>query len=299
MAQVMSSNFVVLAGGYDLEMVTIINLCRENGIEVVDKFLGWGESSAVHADAVAQAQKEGKQVVFIEPIFDDSFPQPEGSIVIDHHGERSHEEPSLIQFLKLIGLEPTRRQRLIGANDAGYIPAMLAMGATEAEISEIRRMDREAQGVTEEMEAEAERAISEKEIVNGVTIVKMAHSKTATVCDRLFNPAEKQNLLILSGDGEVNYFGNGALCAVLKEKFEGWNGGSGLGDAEGTAFWGGYPNQDEVVRFITGVLAIAGVFVEAAKQAETCCHNVNVNVTIRYEMQKPDYNDFDRCASGH
>ncbi len=295
----MSSNFVVLAGGYDLEMVTIINLCHENGIEVVDKFLGWGESSAVHADAVAQAQKEGKQVVFIEPIFDDSFPQPEGSIVIDHHGERSHEEPSLIQFLKLIGLELTRRQRLIGANDAGYIPAMLAMGATEAEISEIRRMDREAQGVTEEMEAEAERAISEKEIVNGVTIVKMAHSKTATVCDRLFNPAEKQNLLILSGDGEVNYFGNGALCAVLKEKFEGWNGGSGLGDAEGTAFWGGYPNQDEVVRFITGVLAIAGVFVEAAKQAETCCHNVNVNVTIRYEMQKPDYNDFDRCASGH
>lgn len=295
----MSSNFVVLAGGYDLEMVTIINLCRENGIEVVDKFLGWGESSAVHADAVAQVQKEGKQVVFIEPIFDDSFPQPEGSIVIDHHGERSHEEPSLIQFLKLIGLEPTRRQRLIGANDAGYIPAMLAMGATEAEISEIRRMDREAQGVTEEMEAEAERAISEKEIVNGVTIVKMAHSKTATVCDRLFNPAEKQNLLILSGDGEVNYFGNGALCAVLKEKFEGWNGGSGLGDAEGTAFWGGYPNQDEVVRFITGVLAIAGVFVEAAKRAETCCHNVNVNVTIRYEMQKPDYDDFDRCASGH
>lgn len=256
MAQVMSSkNFVVLAGGYDLEMVTIINLCRENGIEVVDKFLGWGESSAVHADAVAQAQKEGKQVVFIEPIFDDSFPQPEGSIVIDHHGERSHEVPSLIQFLKLIGLEPTRRQCLIGANDAGYIPAMLAMGATEAEISEIRRMDREAQGVTEEMEAEAERAISEKEIVNGVTIVKMAHSKTATVCDRLFNPAEKQNLLILSGDGEVNYFGNGALCAVLKEKFEGWNGGSGLGDAEGTAFWGGYPNHEEVKKFITEYFA--------------------------------------------
>lgn len=255
MTQGMSSNFVVLAGGYDLEMVTIINLCRENGIEVVDKFLGWGESSAVHADAVAQAQKEGKQVVFIEPIFDDSFPQPEGSIVIDHHGERSHEEPSLIQCLKLIGLEPTRRQRLIGANDAGYIPAMLAMGATEAEISEIRRMDREAQGVTEEMEAEAERAISEKEIVNGVTIVKMAHSKTATVCDRLFNPAEKQHLLILSSDGEVNYFGNGALCAVLKEKFEGWNGGSGLGDAEGTAFWGGYPNHEEVKKFITEYFA--------------------------------------------
>ena len=151
MAQVMSSNFVVLAGGYDLEMVTIINLCRENGIEVVDKFLGWGESSAVHAEAVAQAQKEGKQVVFIEPVFDSNFPQPEGSIVIDHHGERAHEEPSLIQFLKFIGLEPTRRQLLIGTNDAGYIPAMLAMGAKGAEVSEIRRLDREAQGVTEEM----------------------------------------------------------------------------------------------------------------------------------------------------
>jgi hypothetical protein len=181
-------------------------------------------------------------------------------IVIDHHGSRSAEPASVLQFLKLIGCEkPTRFQELVGANDSGYIPAMRALGATPEEVAEIRRLDRAAQGITPEQETEAERAIASASKTNGVNIVRMTHSKTATVADRMFSEEEPQNLLILSNDGEVNYFGNGALCALLLEKFAGWNGGSGLGDSEGIAFWGGYPNHDEVRDFIVSYFAVKEV----------------------------------------
>ncbi len=37
-----NNNMVVFAGGYDGEMVEIINICREAGVEIFDKHLGWG-----------------------------------------------------------------------------------------------------------------------------------------------------------------------------------------------------------------------------------------------------------------
>lgn len=93
---------------------------------------------------------------------------------------------------------------------------MMEMGAAPEEIARVRRRDRMCQGITEEQEKEAERAISKKEEICGVTIVRMAHSKTATVADRLFEKDKQQNLLILSDDGEANYFGDGKLCKMLQ-----------------------------------------------------------------------------------
>ena len=160
--------------------------------------------------------------------------------------------------------------QLIGANDAAYIPGMMEMGAAPEEIARVRRRDRMCQGITEEQEKEAERAISKKEEICGVTIVRMAHSKTATVADRLFEKDKQQNLLILSDDGEANYFGDGKLCKMLQgnvigeqpapwdanqtipvyDNFGGWNGGAGLGDENGNAFWGGYPDHEKVLNYI-------------------------------------------------
>jgi hypothetical protein len=57
-------------------------------------------------------------------------------------------------------------------------------------------------------------------------------------------------LLILSADGEVNFYGDGAVCAELKTEFEGWNGGSGLGKVGASAYWGGYPDQEDTLEFI-------------------------------------------------
>jgi len=120
-------------------------------------------------------------------------------------------------------------------------------------------MDRAAQGITSEQEAEAERALAEaEEKLGDIRVVRTSHSKTATVIDRLAVEALAEGrsipaVLVLSGDGEVNLVGSadGALCQSLKDRFPGsWAGGSGLGQAGEVAYWGGYPDHEEVVDFI-------------------------------------------------
>lgn len=259
-----SNNFVIFAGGYDGEMVEILNVCREAGVESVDKHLGWGASVSAYADELVKAISDGKTPVLVELALDTEIPNC--AIIVDHHNENAGRPASLLQVLDLLGLEPTRRQQLIAANDCGYIPAMLAMGATAEEVAEIRYSDRAAQGITPEQEVEAERAIAAAEVVNGVTIIKMAHSKTATVTDRLFNPEKEQRLLILSEDGESNFFGNGELCKLLQGEdtgrkteqgytiyshFGGWIGGN----LPQSGFWGGYADQKEVLDYVVNFFA--------------------------------------------
>lgn len=253
------SNMMVFAGGYDGEMVAIINACREAGIEVVDKHLGWGAAASAYSEEIAAAVSEDKIPVLVELTLDIEVPST--SIVVDHHNENAGKPASILQVLDLLGMEPSREQQLIAANDCGYIPGMLALGATPEEVAAVRMADRAAQGITPEQESEAERAIAAAEVINGVTIVKMAHSKTATVCDRLFDPEKEQRLLIISGDGESNFFGNGELCLALQgEKTgktpEGWDTYSNFGGWVGgnlptSGFWGGYADQNKITRFVT------------------------------------------------
>ncbi|MDR0860596.1 MAG: hypothetical protein LBO09_06585 [Candidatus Peribacteria bacterium] len=265
-------NLVVFLGGADAEMSAIREVLQQTGIEFVDNQLGWGAKISDYSDRIKEALSSNREVVTIELINDINL---KGLVEIDHHGERSTEPASILQVLKLIGIEPTRRQQLIAANDSGYIPAMLALGATPEEVAEIRLLDRSAQGITSEMEAEAERAIANTETINGITVIRMSHSKCATVSDRLFDPSKPQNLLILSGDGESNYYGNGLLCQLLKgektgtapapwdasqtietfSNFGGWNGGAGLGDPESYGFWGGYGDQEAIKSFIVDYFA--------------------------------------------
>lgn len=264
MTQSNNSNMVVMLGGYDAEMLAIADACRKAGVAVVDKHLGWGAAASAYQEEIAQAVSEGKTPVLIELSLDIELPA--NVIVVDHHNENAGRPASILQVLSLLGVEPTRRQQLIAANDCGYIPAMLALGATPEEVAAVRLADRSAQGITPEQESEAERAIAAAEAINGVTIVRMAHSKTATVCDRLFNPDKEQRLLILSGDGESNFFGNGELCRLLQGEdtgkkteqgytiyshFGGWIGGN----LPTSGFWGGYADQSEVEKFVVDFFA--------------------------------------------
>ena len=254
-----NTNLVVFIGGYDAEMVEIINICRKAGVAMVDNHLGWGACASVYREEIAQAVSEGKTPVLIELTLDVELPA--GTIIVDHHNENAGKPASILQVLDLLGLEPSRYQQLIAANDSGYIPAMLAMGASADEVAAVRLADRAAQGITPEQETEAVRAIAAAKVVNGVTIVKMAHSKTATVCDRLFSLEQEQRLLILSADGESNFFGNGELCLKLQGEdtgrktqegytiyshFGGWVGGN----LPQSGFWGGYADQNEVEKFV-------------------------------------------------
>lgn len=254
-----SNMMMVCLGGYDAEMVEIAKACRKAGVEVVDKHLGWGAAASAYAEEIAQAVSEGKTPVLVELALDIELPA--NAIIVDHHNENAGRPASILQVLDLLGQQPTRRQQLVAANDCAYIPGMLALGATPEEVAAVRLADRAAQGITPEQEAEAERAIAAATVINGVTIIKMAHSKTAPVCDRLFNQDKEQRLLILSADGESNFFGNGELCKLLQGEdtgkkteqgytiyshFGGWIGGN----LPESGFWGGYADQAEVEKFV-------------------------------------------------
>ncbi len=262
----MSQNFNTLfvLGGNDAEMELIKQLLNMAGIRWLQPNKAWGDHSYSPKDlgltvvrvnrsmgsgaSSVETLEADPTVVFVEckPVC-----WPEGALnmtVIDHHGQRSGEPASVSQVVKLLEMtmsEATRRWvELVAANDAGYIPAMEALGATQDEIARVRALDRKAQGVTQKQEIQAEIALEKPEVEGRLTTVRLSHSKTSTVCDRLYGRYDQ--LLVISEDGEVNFFGDGALCAALKEKFEGWSGGSGLGKAGQNAFWGGYAKEDVV-----------------------------------------------------
>lgn len=262
------NQYIFFIGDKDLEMETIKQLLSAHNQPYIDKNLGWGAKTSAYEAEISRAAADGKTPVVIE--LEQDCKLPENAINIDHHNQNAGRPASVLQICDLLGIEKTRDLQLIGANDAAYIPGMMEMGAAPEEIARVRRRDRMCQGITEEQEKEAERAISKKEEICGVTIVRMAHSKTATVADRLFEKDKQQNLLILSDDGEANYFGDGKLCKMLQgnvigeqpapwdanqtipvyDNFGGWNGGAGLGDENDNAFWGGYPDHEKVLNYI-------------------------------------------------
>lgn len=255
-------------GGTDAEMVAIKELLDKQGVAYSDAKLAWGASTSKYGDEIEKVVKEGKTPVIVELAIDSNIPK--STINVDHHNENAGRPASILQVCELLGVQPTRKMQLIAANDSGYIPAMLELGASKEEIAQIRYLDRAAQGITPEQEKQAEEAIAEAREVCGVTVIKMAHSKTATVTDRLFDPDKPQNIAIFSADGEVNYFGPEDICRklqgnktgerpapwdpnqteVLYDHFGGWIGGAGIGKEGGTGFWGGYPNHTEALEFI-------------------------------------------------
>jgi hypothetical protein len=258
-----SGNYVFFLGGKDAEMQAIRTRLIDSDYTIVDKNLGWWAKATEYTAEIQSAINAGKTPVLVELSeewlsVDIVNALTNGDIKsVDHHDARSAEPASILQVLTLIGATPTRVETLIAANDSGYIPGMVKAGASHDEISQIRAIERQLQGITPEMESEAERAITAMERhpkLDYLIIVRMSHSKSATVTDRLHGMQSRENILILSEDGEVNYYGDGAICASLKDTFEGWGGGAGFAQAGKNGYWCGNPNQGEVEGFIKGIL---------------------------------------------
>lgn len=252
-------NFVL--GGNDAEMEVIKVLLSQAGVAFSQPNTGWG---APPIDFMEIAFHSIPIFVECEPAAD-TLPEvgsnsQQGRVgtlipmVIDHHGARSGEPASVMQVLNFLESKGVRISdslrrwcELIGANDSGYIPAMEKMGATPVEITQIRLLDRQAQGITPEHEAEAERVLSiPPEIKEGVRILHAKYSKCSPVTDRLYQSGWRGGILIIAEDGEVNFFGDGAICARLQSNLGGWSGGSGLGKEGGNAFWGGNFSEEAV-----------------------------------------------------
>lgn len=260
----MENNKLWIVPNNDLEAKTIIELLERSGEKYFVTGQAWGASweklEEEILEEIEEAKKAGLTIYGVELQGDSK-----GGINIDHHiygeDDRSNSKSSIEQVADILGTDLTLDELFVAANDKGYIPAMESLGK-ELDISQedlqeiianIRMRDRQMQGVTVEQEFQAQEAVemlgdlSDKRDI----IMDLPHSKTSTVTDRLYGKYD--NLLILSGDGEINFFGITEIINALNEKFPGgWSGGQ---LDRGSGFWGGYAEQQEVRKFVTEALS--------------------------------------------
>lgn len=124
--------YIFLLGGHDLEMIEIRKILESNSLKFIDKDLSWGAVLSSYQEHF----NDTSFFVGIELVRD--VLQPKNYIEIDHHNDKSHLPSSIEQLAELLGIRLDRWQTLVAANDKGYIPAMLAMGASRDETREMR-----------------------------------------------------------------------------------------------------------------------------------------------------------------
>lgn len=202
-----------LLGGHDLEMLEIRHLLDTYGEHYADATLNWSNARlSAYADVVS-AEPEAD---FYGIELQEDYPLPLHYTRIDHHNDYNDHPAAILQVARLLGIQPDRHLQLVAANDAGYIPAMQKFGATDAEIADIRRRDRAAQGVTEDDERMADKSIAEHLTTCGdLLIVKSLISQFSPICDRLFPYRQ----LLIHTDDEWVYYGEGKdeLVKMLAE----------------------------------------------------------------------------------
>ena len=228
-------NFIFFLGGHDAEMLEIREILKQKEIPFYDKNLKWGAKLSDYKDEINNLS-DNIQPVFIELKPDISY--PENSILIDHHDSRAgkKQKTSLEQTAELLNIKLNRHQQLISINDKAHIKGMKEFGASDDEIKKIRRLDRQAQGVTKKDEMYAERSIKENlEIIgSNAAIITTKSEKTSAVIDNIYDRFE--HTIILSPDGNSHYFGPGYMIdnfikylEILKKEepdIEYWYGGT-------------------------------------------------------------------------
>lgn len=191
--------YIFLLGGHDLEMIEIRNILDNYEIKYLDDKLKWGAKLSAYKDSF----DDEHTFVGIELIQD--CDTPKNYILIDHHNE-NHQKPSSIeQVATLLGKELNRHQKLVAANDKGHIRAMKAICATDEEVKDIRKLDKDAQGVTEADEKLAhESANNRARVQNGITIVDSLTNKFSPIADLMYGKADR---FIIYNASELVYYG--------------------------------------------------------------------------------------------
>jgi len=184
---------IFLLGGYDLEMITIKKLLEDNGITYIDKNLSWGAKLSDYKDEFST----NKQIYGIE--LEEDITPPKNYSSIDHHNQNSHMPSSLEQVAKILNIKLSRDQQLVSANDSGYIKGMQNICATQDEIENIRRRDREAQGVTQKDEN-----LATKSIVNSNThIIYSLTPHFSAISDKVYT---KYDHFIIYNDTKIVFY---------------------------------------------------------------------------------------------
>lgn len=239
------NNFIVVTPINDAESVVIKEMLEKNKIEHYVTTQSWGASWAGLENEIVEkinsAISEGKTVYGVEL----KGPAPVGCKNIDHHfyfgDDRTTKKSSLEQVAELLGIKKlTSFEQFVAANDVGHVSGMMKLGQKlhipGAEVlylvHQVRKMDRDAQGITEDEMALAKKAISSKTQIKSVIVVNLPHSKATTVTDQMIGAYTR--LLVITPTISV-FFGDGKTVLALKEYFS----------AKGVNCWAGgdLPNE--------------------------------------------------------
>lgn len=225
--------YTFLLGGPDLEMKTIrewlMAMQKENNFnwQISDMAPSWNEAKLSHHQSwFKEVDRIYVGIELQNNLFTELPDRPTPQMlhtgvfqgytfqyyVIDHHNEYAHLAASIEQLAALLGKTLNRHQQLIAANDRGYKPAMRAMGATEEEVAFVRKLDRQAQGVSEEMEQIAEDSLRNSRLANDILVVNTPLGNFSAIVDRV-----EQKKMLIYNVNSLNYYGPG--IPVLAEKF--------------------------------------------------------------------------------
>lgn len=195
-----------LLGGQDLEMQTIRQVLDAQKIAYADHGLRWDNALlSSYQKELEEMSDKGFCMYGIE--LREDIPFPLGYRTIDHHNDSDRLPTALEQVMSILHLPMNRHLQLVAANDKLYIPGLLKLGATAEEIAVIRRADRKAQGITDEDEQFAEKAINENKIkVGDLWVIRAFSSRFSPICDRMF----PYRCLLVYTDSEWMYYGEGA-----------------------------------------------------------------------------------------
>lgn len=203
---------IFLLGGYDLEMLTVKEILMEKHIKFFDKHLSWHNAFIdEYVDKLAGYENvEDVRFYAIELKYKNLAPIKNLEI-IDHHDDLCYGPSALEQVADLLSVDLNRWQLLVSANDRGYIPAMIKVGADEKEINAIRIADRRAQGVKDVDEKMAEEDVENLLRFENLIVVRTRSDKFSPICDRLF-PYDR---LIIYNECELVYYGMNAYDIYL------------------------------------------------------------------------------------
>ena len=213
--------FTFFLGGYDAEMCEIRIILEQSNCQFYDKQLAWGAKLSSYEQELKQVKDSIP--VLIELNIDITYPP--NSVILDHHGERAGKDKptSIEQLAKLLRLELSYWQKLIAANDRGWIDELVEIGATKKEIQLIRQYDRRCQGVTDKEEKAAEKAITKLKYEENLAVIDYQLEHTSPIIDRLYG--QYPNILIFTPK-TTEFYGNGSVIQELAKQFqECWYGG--------------------------------------------------------------------------
>ena len=152
----------------------------------------------------------------------------------------------LEQVAKILNCPLTIDEQFILANSKGYIPAMIQLGKslhlsnTFEKIQEVRMKDRQMQGVSQQQENAAIKALAQATDglpkTNGkypLVSVQLPHFHFSTIIDRLYGMYE--NLLITDPNTVTHFYGSKDALEQLQKDFE--DGYTDQKETDGFYYW--------------------------------------------------------------